>query len=222
MLKAVIFDMYETLITQYQSPVYFGAQIAADAGIEEERFQKLWRQTERDRTIGNMTLEEALQMILQKNRCDSEALRSAIVRKRVQAKEACFRHLHREILPLLCSLKERGLLLGVISNCYSEEVYAIRRSVLYPYFDTVCLSYEQGLRKPDAEIYRICMKNLGVQADECLYIGDGGCLELEAAKEVGMRAVQAVWYLPQSRARHSGRKADFQQIENPLAVLDVL
>lgn len=222
MLKAVIFDMYETLITQYQSPVYFGAQIAADAGIEETRFQKLWRQTERDRTVGNMTLEEALQMILQKNGCDSEALRSAIVRKRVQAKEACFRHLHREILPLLCALKERGALLGVISNCYSEEVYAIRRSVLYPYFDTVCLSYEQGLRKPDAEIYKRCMEGLRVRADECLYIGDGGCMELEAAKEVGMRAVQAVWYFPEKSARQRLTKADFPQIENPLAVLGIL
>lgn len=42
MLKAVIFDMYKTLITLYESPLYFGTQIALDAGIEEEKFQKLW------------------------------------------------------------------------------------------------------------------------------------------------------------------------------------
>ena len=34
MIKAVIFDMYETLITQYGGPVYFRAQMAADAGID--------------------------------------------------------------------------------------------------------------------------------------------------------------------------------------------
>lgn len=28
MIKAVIFDMYETLITQYGGPVYFRAQMA--------------------------------------------------------------------------------------------------------------------------------------------------------------------------------------------------
>ena len=35
-LKAVIFDMYETLITLFESPVYFSTQMAEDAGIPEE------------------------------------------------------------------------------------------------------------------------------------------------------------------------------------------
>ena len=43
MIKAVIFDMYETLITLFDSPLYFGTQMAADAGIAEEKFQKIWR-----------------------------------------------------------------------------------------------------------------------------------------------------------------------------------
>lgn len=41
MIKAVIFDMYETLITFFQSPLYFGTHMAIDAGIPEEEFQKL-------------------------------------------------------------------------------------------------------------------------------------------------------------------------------------
>ena len=31
MIKAVIFDMYETLITHYDSPLYFSMHMAADA-----------------------------------------------------------------------------------------------------------------------------------------------------------------------------------------------
>ncbi len=30
MTRAVIFDMFETLITHYHSPLYFGAQMAAE------------------------------------------------------------------------------------------------------------------------------------------------------------------------------------------------
>ena len=41
MIKAVIFDMYETLITLFDSPLYFGTQMAEDAGIPEEKFQKI-------------------------------------------------------------------------------------------------------------------------------------------------------------------------------------
>lgn len=57
MIKAIIFDMYETLITLYESPLYFGTQMALDAGIEKEKFQELWKSMEEDRTIGKITLE---------------------------------------------------------------------------------------------------------------------------------------------------------------------
>ncbi len=41
MIKAVIFDMYETLVTHFDSPLYFGVQIAQDLGIPENIFQEL-------------------------------------------------------------------------------------------------------------------------------------------------------------------------------------
>lgn len=34
MIRAVIFDMFETLVTYFRSPLYFGAQIAEEAGRE--------------------------------------------------------------------------------------------------------------------------------------------------------------------------------------------
>lgn len=61
MIKAVIFDLYETLITLFDSPLYFGTQMAIDAGIEEEKFQKIWCSTEENRTIGKITLEEVIE-----------------------------------------------------------------------------------------------------------------------------------------------------------------
>lgn len=64
MIRAVIFDMFETLITHYHSPLHFGAQMAEDAGIIEERFQALWRPTEYERTIGKLTLEEVFVFLM--------------------------------------------------------------------------------------------------------------------------------------------------------------
>lgn len=52
MTRAIIFDMFETLITHYRSPQYFGTQMAEDAGIPADKFQVLWRPTEHERTIG--------------------------------------------------------------------------------------------------------------------------------------------------------------------------
>ena len=73
MIKAVIFDMYETVITHYECPLYFGKQMAFDAGIEEEKFQKTWRATEEERTTGKITFEEILERILKENGCYSES-----------------------------------------------------------------------------------------------------------------------------------------------------
>ena len=222
MIKAVIFDMYETLITHYKSPLYFGAHMAKDAEIPKEKFFPLWRGLDYERTIGKLTLEELLERILRENDCYSKALLNELVAKRVATKEECFKYLHTEIVPMLTQLKERGLLVGLISNCYAEEAKVIRESELFPFFDRAYLSCEQGVAKPDVEIFERCMRDLDVKPEECLYIGDGGSRELETATALGMKAVQAVWYLQKGSTQPSKRLVNFLQAETPLEVLNYL
>ena len=213
--------MYETLITLFDSPLYFGTQMAADAGIAEEKFQKIWRAEEKNRTIGKVTLEELLEKILRENNCFSEEKMNTILKKRIHCKEEAFEHLHIEIIPMLKALKEKGILIGLISNCFSEEAMVIKKSVLYPFFDAFCLSFEEGLQKPDPAIFERCIEKLGVEADECLYVGDGGSYELEAARALGMQAVQAVWYLKEGVNQPSRRKEDFEHMEKPMDVIKI-
>ena len=209
MTGAVIFDMFETLITHYASPLYMGRQIAADIGIQEPVFREVWDTTDDARTLGRMTLEEVIEAILQRNGRYSDALFASVVRKRKESKAECFRHLHPEILPVLDAIRKQGIRIGLITNCYFEERDVIRESVLFPYFDAVCMSCELGIMKPDPAIFRRCMDALGVEPEQCLYVGDGGSRELEAARSLGMHPVQAVWYFganPQAK-----RNTDFEQ-----------
>jgi len=166
-----------------------------------------------------MTFEDVIIRILEENNCYSEDILKKIADKRTATKEECFKHLHEEIIPMLEALKERGIKLGLISNCFSEEAVVIRNSVLFPYFDGVCLSYEQGIQKPDKEIYRRCMEQLSVMPSECVYVGDGGSFELETARELGMTAVQAVWYLKEGTFQPTTRMDEFAQAESPMDVL---
>lgn len=122
---------------------------------------------------------------------------------------------------MLSTLKEKRVLIGLISNCFSEEAGVIRQSELFPYFDAVLLSCEQGIQKPDEEIFIRCIEQLHVKPEECLYVGDGGSRELEAARKLGMTAAQAVWYLREGTMQPTGRKQDFPQIERPLEVLSL-
>lgn len=220
MIKAVIFDMFETLLTHYQSPLYFSAQMAEDAGIPVDMFRVYWEPTMADRTVGNLSMEAALEMVLRANGCYSEKLLDKMIEKRRETKRDCFRHLHPEIIPMLEELKRQKIKIGLISNCFSEEAEVIRESRLCPYFDAVYLSYEQGMKKPDARIFLVCIKKLGADAGECLYVGDGGSSELEAASRLGMKALQAVWYLKKIPGIEIKKHGECIQMDSPLEVLN--
>ena len=222
MIKAVLFDMFETLISYHTSPVYFGTQMAMDAGVPVQEFLTKWRTTDYDRSIGKRTVDDVLEEILKGFDCYSESLLLELVGKRYVTIEASLQHKNREILPMLQELKAQGIHIGLISNCYLEEAIRIRESALFPYFDAVFLSNEQGICKPDKEIYRRCMEALSVQAQECVYVGDGGSKELETAQELGMKAVQATWYLREGTSQPVGRMSEFEEAKCPMDVVKVV
>lgn len=216
-VRAVLFDMFETLVTHECAPHFFGREIAAMARVPADQFIPLWNATEEARTLGQATLEDALRDILPRLGPWDEAVVQSIAEKRRQVKQYVFAHPDADVPRMLEALKARGVAVGLVSNCYFEEAAVIRESALFPFFDAVCLSCEEGVRKPDAAIFRRCLARLGIPAESCLYVGDGGSKELEAASALGMRACQAAWYLPQSAWR-----AAFHPLARPLDVVDLL
>ncbi|MBQ8327083.1 MAG: HAD-IA family hydrolase [Lachnospiraceae bacterium] len=219
MIRAVIFDMFETLITHFEGPVYMAKQIANDIGITEQKFREIWDTTDDDRTLGKRTLEEVIEEVLKVNNCYSAELFERIITKRKLSKIECFEHIHPEIIPLFTTLKEMNLKIGLITNCYFEERDVIKNSIFFDYFDSVCMSCELGVKKPDVEIFQRCMSELAVVPEECLYIGDGGSFELETAKSLGMHPLQAAWYLKDGVNQPAKRKKEFLQAESPLDVI---
>ena len=226
-IAAVIFDMYETLVTQYAIEVYFGKEMSADLGIPYSHFLPPWQESEKSRTLGKVTLQEVLARIMKQHRGMDETMEltkeyqekiTYVVEKRTACKRRQFEYLHEGIVPMLKNLHARGMKVGLISNCFSEEAVAIRESSIFEYFDAVVLSYEVGRMKPDPNIYRLCTQKLGVLETQCLFVGDGGSNELDGATAVGMKAVQAGWYLDPTM--EGVRKKDYQFLRMPEEVLE--
>ena len=222
LIRAVIYDMYETLVTLYACPAFMGKQIAAAAGIPEQTFREIWNPSEDDRTLGKRSVEDVIEEILRVNGRYTPELYETLVTKRKTAAGECFRYLHPEILPMFDALKARGIRIGLITNCYFEERDVIRKSVLFPYFDSVCMSCEVGMKKPDPAIYWRVMQELAVTPEECLYVGDGGSRELETAESLGMHPLQAAWYLKEGTGQPVGRLPNFPQADTPMDVLRVI
>lgn len=222
MIKAVIFDMYETLITLWHSQPYMGRQMAEDAGIPEPVFREIWDTTDADRAIGKLSFDEVIRRILEVNHRYSEELYSKIVERRYASKADSFEHLHPEIIPMLDSLKARGIKIGLITNCFLEEKEVIEKSVLYPYFDAPYMSCVVGLKKPNKKIFEMCVEELGVKPEECLYCGDGGSRELEVARVMNMKPVQAMWYLKDNSGQPVSRMPEFDGAKTPMELFDYL
>ena len=219
MIKAVIFDMFETLVTLFAGSVYMGREIAQEIGLAEPKFREIWDTTDEDRTLGKRTLESVIEEVLTVNNCYSEELFEKIITKRKRMIRESFEHIHPEIIPLFKWFKEQNIKIGLITNCFFEERDIIKDSVFFEYFDVMCMSCELGIKKPDIRIFQKCMKDLGLEPAECLYVGDGGSLELETAQAVGMHPLQAAWYLKDGTRQPVKRKAEFSQAESPLDVI---
>ena len=222
MIRAVLFDLYETLVTLMNGPFSFGAQLAEEAGIPAAEFLGPWRVSDADRTCGRRTLEEVLTEILRAHGRYSPALLERLVARRRTSAEAAFDHLHPEVLPMLAQLRARGLRTGMISNCYPEEAAALWQSGLPAYFDALLLSCEEGVSKPDPAIFLRCTRALGVVPEECLYVGDGGSQELEAAAALGMQTAQALWYWREGSLQPCGPKSGFRQLMQPQNLLQII
>ena len=190
MIKAVIFDMFETLVTLFEGKPYFAEDIAADVGLDSEVLRKEWRSTDDDKSLGKITVEEALEIVFKRLGVYSEENVRLAAGKRAAALENTFNHIPDETFQMLKGLKDRGIKIGLMSNAYSDERDYIKKSPIFDYIDVPLISYEQGVFKPSPEMYKRMIERLGVDASECLFVGDGGSRELYAARDAGMHPVQ--------------------------------
>ena len=194
MIKAVIFDMFETLVTLFVGRTYFSEDIAKDLGVPLQDFRREWHATEKDRTLGRLTMAEGVSIALKKLGIYSEENVKLICQKRLDALGDTFANIPQESIKLLQDLRQKGIKTGLITNTFSDERDLICSSPLYPLFDVTMISYEQGLSKPDPAIYQRMLDALELSPEECLYVGDGGSRELYAARDIGMHALQCTWF----------------------------
>jgi putative hydrolase of the HAD superfamily len=94
-----------------------------------------------------------------------------------------------EMWTLAATFRKSGGKLGMLSNGVREIVARIRGDHdLAAQFDTVVISYEERLAKPEPEIYRITLDRLGVPASDALFVDDRA-ENVEAARELGLQTL---------------------------------
>ncbi len=96
--------------------------------------------------------------------------------------------LNEELLAFARSLRPHYEL-AILSNAWSDarEIFTELLG-LDEVFDTLIISAEVGLAKPDPRIYRLAVERLGVEPREAVFLDDQK-RNVVAAREIGLRAV---------------------------------
>ena len=96
--------------------------------------------------------------------------------------------LHADVRHCLEALKQNRL--GIISNGSSEyQRKKLRVLGIHDRFDTIVISEEIGISKPDKAIFTKACEIAGVRSGECSYVGDRLENDIRPAIEAGMRGV---------------------------------
>jgi len=200
LIKAFIFDLGNTLI-EYPAPEKLKencAEFSHQMGVSGELLDRMNELYMEDRRAGfknfrEATIETALTGALLENgrRLDNSEILE-LVEEIYQYGFGRFASAIDGGLELLRNLKERGMKTGIVSNTplpgflFMKELDRFR---LLEYFDDLIFSADFGKRKPSPDIFQASLQNLGIKAQEAVYIGDSLDRDVMGSQNAGMKSI---------------------------------
>ncbi|UCG54480.1 MAG: HAD family hydrolase [Dehalococcoidia bacterium] len=204
MIKAVFFDLYQTLIN-YDPPREMElARIINEYGIEVTK-----EVIHRPMIIADEFIykEHARLPITKRSKSEQKALYSQyqtiileeagieptpeLIQNNIfKMQQVTFhRVLFDDVLPALKQLDNNGIILGLISNIDSDISPLFNKLGLTPLLKVVVTSLDCGYHKPQPEIFQQAASEAGVKVSESIYIGDQYQIDVLGAKEAGMKGI---------------------------------
>jgi putative hydrolase of the HAD superfamily len=191
-ITAVVFDFYGTLTPVSPSEAWASnaTRLAAVMGVPDDALVRVLDDTFPERISGALgDVRQTLAVIgsrLGVRLTDLQLDEAARTRRTVQ--ESMFA-LRPEALSVIGLLRDRGLRIGLVSDCTSELPDAWPRLPLAALVDAPVFSCVERTRKPDPRLFHAVAQRLPAEPADCLYVGDGGGRELTGSSGIGMRAV---------------------------------
>ncbi len=191
-VRAVVFDLFGTLVPDIAPGSWAdsNAEIAALFGTTGKALGDAWRPTFMQRMTGEMkdddrVFQSALDAL--GITADDQTHRQA-----VQTREAFMLRCltpKPDAIECLAALKGAGIKLGLATDCSSNTPHLLDRTPLGAFLPVRAASAHLGVTKPDPRMYQFVLDGLGVEARDCVYVGDGNSEELPGAKRLGFTTV---------------------------------
>jgi putative hydrolase of the HAD superfamily len=204
MIKAVFFDLYNTLVTYDPPREEIQAKILKEFGIEVSpeallrpimtADEFIYREHAR-LSMSKRSREETAALYIQYHgivlkEAGIEAPKEVIAGilgkwMNFDLKMALF----DDVAPALTGLKERGLVLGLISNVDRDVVPLYEGLGLSNWLEVMVTSQEAGFNKPHPEIFKAALKQAGVEPADSIYVGDQYEIDVVGSNKAGMRGI---------------------------------
>ncbi|HUI87616.1 MAG TPA: HAD family phosphatase [Anaerolineales bacterium] len=180
-LRAIFFDLGGVIVrTEYQAP---RERLAERLNMTYEDLGKIVfeAETARKASIGEISVEAHWLAVARKLHLPaSEA-------KAIHAEFFAGDVIDRDLLSFIRSLRPRHKT-GVISNAWGDLREYIVKNQFDDAFDTLIISAEIGMMKPEPEVYRLALKQAQVEAAEAAFVDDTP-KNVEAADALGMHGI---------------------------------
>lgn len=190
MIKAIFFDLFFTLIYPHYSSTnneFDILNITKEEWEEHAENPILYK----ERALGKVMSEEDIINKILKTFENEKYYEQCerVLDSRLSRMRAAIDNVNDDIIFTLSELRKRNIKLCLISNADVIDCKYWNQSVLSTYFDKSIFSCNVGILKPDVNIYKLAMNQMGVKASESIFVGDGGSNEIFGAKQVGMTTV---------------------------------
>src|SRR2546430_15709062 len=121
-MHAVLFDLYETLVSELRVPVRRASSLATQLGVDEAAYKREWKSRRPEILLGHYTFQEALAQIRDKlgSRVDHAVL-ERLRAERVAQKAAVLARVEPEVLAAIAELRRRGVKLAQIGRASCRE-----------------------------------------------------------------------------------------------------
>ena len=204
MIKAVFFDLYNTLV-RYEPPREelqaralkdFGIEVApealrrplviADEFIYQELARSSFSQRSKEEQMAIWAQYEGVLLKEAGIEANEQLILSLLGKMRQFDMKLV---LYDDVMPALIDLKKKGLTLGLISNVDRDVTSLLADLGLPSLLRVVVTSQDTGFNKPHPEIFREALRQAGVQAPEAIYVGDQYQVDVIGANKAGMKGV---------------------------------
>ena len=197
MFKAVVFDLYGTLVDNYGYAAELAgyeallARMAEVLGMAAGEYDRHWRESYGDRVVGLFaSLEDELREVAARAGCaadDERVALAAALRRNFIGKYLLVPR--PDAVETLAELRRRGIKTGLLTNCSQDTASLWPESPLSEHVDVPLLSCAVGLKKPDPAVFQLACQRLELEPNQVIYLADGEGHELAAAGSAGLTPV---------------------------------